>query len=508
MEYNTHKIPIISLISLGIMILAESAALYIIYSADILPLKFFLIIAAILISFSILTALLLLVHGRNKEKPVGTTRKIVSYFLILIVCTGCFCAAKFFYTLTSTFDTVAGDSAALLHYGVYVVSDDPAQSIEDTAAYSYGSSAGYSEDVLNEVSRQAGQEITAANYDNPFQMLAAFYSGEVQAVILDEAYLDIVSEAEPYSDFFHAARCIFSFASEDRSSFDFTARSEAEGGSGAEEIISADPTETPFIMYLSGADSRYDVRSRNRSDVNILAVVNPETCQILLVNTPRDYYISNPAGDGAKDKLTHLGPYGVDCSAKGLSDLYGISIDYTARINFSGFERIIDAVGGITVHPAVTDATYRWRDEMTFDGQSALAFARNRGYEGGDRIRGKHQMEILRALADKLMSGSALGNYGEILESLQGMFTTDMPPDVIADFIKMQLNENPDWSFLSCSADGTDTTNAPYSMPGLYAYCMEPDMDTVHFASGLISRILAGEILTPEDTVYTKPEQP
>lgn len=60
-------------------------------------------------------------------------------------------------------------------------------------------------------------------------------------------------------------------------------------------------TNTPILIYLSGSDTRDQMLTTSRSDVNILAVVNPNTKQILLINTPRDYYIGNPAG-GAKDK--------------------------------------------------------------------------------------------------------------------------------------------------------------------------------------------------------------
>ncbi len=67
----------------------------------------------------------------------------------------------------------------------------------------------------------------------------------------------------------------------------------------------------PFVVYCSGSDEaglRY--HGQNRSDVNVLAVVNPTTRQILLVNTPRDYYLPL-AHNGEMDKLTHAGLYGV-----------------------------------------------------------------------------------------------------------------------------------------------------------------------------------------------------
>ena len=107
-------------------------------------------------------------------------------------------------------------------------------------------------------------------------------------------------------------------------------------------------TKEPFVVYLSGVDNRGELTEKARSDVNILAVVNPVTKQAVLINTPRDYYV-DLAGTDSKDKLTHAGLYGVETSMATLGNLYGINVDQYLRINFAGFISIIDAVGGVDV---------------------------------------------------------------------------------------------------------------------------------------------------------------
>ena len=67
-------------------------------------------------------------------------------------------------------------------------------------------------------------------------------------------------------------------------------------------------TKEPFVIYLSGVDTRGELTENARSDVNILAAVNPVTKRVALVNTPRDYYV-DLAGTSSKDKLTHAGLY-------------------------------------------------------------------------------------------------------------------------------------------------------------------------------------------------------
>ena len=108
-------------------------------------------------------------------------------------------------------------------------------------------------------------------------------------------------------------------------------------------------TKEPFVVYLSGVDNRGDLTEKARSDVNILAVVNPTTKQVALINTPRDYYV-DLAGTDSKDKLTHAGLYGVETSMATLGNLYGVNVEHYLRINFAGFINIIDAIGGVDVY--------------------------------------------------------------------------------------------------------------------------------------------------------------
>ena len=68
-----------------------------------------------------------------------------------------------------------------------------------------------------------------------------------------------------------------------------------------------------------------------------------------LINTPRDYYV-DLAGTDSKDKLTHAGLYGVETSMATLGNLYGVNVEHYIRINFAGFIRIIDAIGGVDVY--------------------------------------------------------------------------------------------------------------------------------------------------------------
>lgn len=262
------------------------------------------------------------------------------------------------------------------------------------------------------------------------------------------------------------------------------------------------PAEEAFIVYLGGSDTRSSKLTKSRCDVNILAVINPNTKQTLLVNTPRDYYVSNPAGNGAKDKLAHCSLYGMDNSKQALSDLYGLPVAYGGVINFKGFETLIDALGGVTVYSETAFTTTAGgysikQGENTLNGAQALAFARERSkLSGGDNTRGKNQMQVLTAMVQQLSGGNLLARWREILDSLEGMFTTDMPLRTITKFATNHLSELGEWEIFSVSVTGKNGTDYNWSSGGS-AYVMYPD-DSVAQVAALMQRVLDGETLSSE----------
>jgi RNA polymerase sigma factor (sigma-70 family) len=95
-----------------------------------------------------------------------------------------------------------------------------------------------------------------------------------------------------------------------------------------DEIVkNVDVKNESFNLYISGIDTYGSIASLSRSDVNIVATVNPQTHQILLVSIPRDYYVQLDGTEGSyKDKLTHAGIYGVNMSINTIEDLLDIHI--------------------------------------------------------------------------------------------------------------------------------------------------------------------------------------
>ena len=274
-----------------------------------------------------------------------------------------------------------------------------------------------------------------------------------------------------------------------------------------------------FTVYLSGTDSNGRVANSARSDVNILAVVNPKKGKILLVATPRDYYVTL-ASKGAKDKLTHAGIYGINESAKTLGNLYNVDINYYARINFISFVKLIDTLGGINVDVEKPDYRYNLDIDcgsgyvceqnsnrefgnnlikikygnQTLNGEQALAYSRNRHqYASGDVARQKHQQQVLESITDKLMSKTILTKYNSILKSLSNGIKTNIDKDTISKLVTKQLKDYIGWNIESVVATGKDAYNYAYSTGKSKVYVIEPDEESVNSIKDKIKEVISNE---------------
>ena len=263
-------------------------------------------------------------------------------------------------------------------------------------------------------------------------------------------------------------------------------------------------TTEPFVVYLSGVDNRGELTEDARSDVNILAVVNPATKRVALINTPRDYYV-DLAGTDSKDKLTHAGLYGVETSMETLGNLYGIEVDEYVRINFAGFIDIVDALDGIDVYsdytftsvgsPGYYDPTDFVEGWNHLDGKAALAFARERhAFATGDIQRGINQMKVIDAMLEKIKSPALLTNYSRLLAAVADNFVTSLSSGQIAALVRMQLSDFAAWDIENCSVTGSSSSSTHcYSAQGQKLYVMTPDEASVDAAKALIQSVLSGE---------------
>lgn len=249
----------------------------------------------------------------------------------------------------------------------------------------------------------------------------------------------------------------------------------------AQKAAVADSSK-PFAIYISGIDTYGEISTVSRSDVNMLAIANPKTQQLLLINTPRDYYVQLHGTTGTKDKLTHAGIYGVDMSRKTLEDLYQIEIPYYVRVNFSSLVSIVDTLGGIEVYSDYDFKSFH-TGYNTLNGKQALEFSRERySFSEGDRQRGRNQQRVIEAIVAKMSTPGALVNYQSLLNSVGGAVQTNIPPAFITSLASSQVQGGKRWSTKSISVDGTGSKGPTYSMGAQQLYIMIPDQTSLQAA--------------------------
>ncbi len=493
---------------------AEALSLYAIIRLDMLPAKYTLVLVGIYALGLLVTGLMMFISPRWPSH--ASVRRTIACILAVLIIALCVMAYLAVSKLHSTVSQIVEEPDDTVVREVYVLTDDPAQSISDAAGYIFGIvenyDEAYTELAIAAIEDAVGGTVTTKAYATVYEMIDALYAGECGAIILNSGYLGFLELEEAYMDFEERTRILYEapidtalLPPEETQPDDGADVTEPEETEPAEPAELKSISQRPFIVYISGSDTRnYYLSKKGRNDVNILAVVNPLTHQVLLLNTPRDYYIPNPAGGGRLDKLTHCGVYGVDCSIKALANLYDTDVDYYARINFTGFEKLVDAMGGITVNSSYgfTAGGYTIVKGINhFDGAQALVFARER-YQlpGGDNARGKNQMKVIQAMIAKLTSGTTiLSNYAGILDSLSGMFATSVEMQEISELVKLQLDKMPTWNVQTFAVTGSTGRAITYSMPGSNLSVMFQNEAYVNHAKDLINRVLSGQTLTAAD---------
>ena len=480
----------------ALLLCAVSAIAFavILVSTMLLPGKY---IAVVLVGLALVIALVTVLIWNPGKKGRCITGAVLSVLFSAVFIIG----AVYINKGVDTAKEITTPQEETANVGIYVRADDINDFSQVAATYRYGILAQQdrenTDDAIEQLDRQYNVTITPQEYDGLPQLINAILGKDVDAIILNSAYLDLLPEMEGYetaADQLKEVTITYVKRRVVEAQLDPDALNRLHGNT-TEEDTNDDAGEV-FTVFISGIDSRSGLVAKSRSDVNILASVNTATHKVVLISTPRDYYVPLSISGGAKDKLTHAGIYGIDVCMDTMAMLYDVDVDYYFRVNFSGFEDIIDALGGITVSSdyAFTAGGYSYvQGENQMDGAKALAFVRERhSFAEGDRQRGKNQLALIRAVIQKAMSPEWLVNYNSVMNSLSGSFETSVPYDLISKIIRNQLSTGGSWSVSTYSVDGTGDSQVPYSM-SQKAYVMVPDQSTVDTAKQMIQDLYDGK---------------
>ena len=206
---------------------------------------------------------------------------------------------------------------------------------------------------------------------------------------------------------------------------------------------------------------------QNLTDTLMVLSINPQNSQAALLSLPRDLYVSVPfLNFGTKiNSVYQLGlnnsgkdsQMAAEIILKTVEDITSLKLDYYVILNFDGFEKIIDSLGGINIQnerdlydprypgPNYSYETFELKKGLHhLDGRTALKYARERHADPqGDFGRAKRQQQIMEAAKNKFFSAQTLLNVfslNEIFNALEENIVTDITPQEIAGFLELARN--------------------------------------------------------------------
>jgi LCP family protein required for cell wall assembly len=256
----------------------------------------------------------------------------------------------------------------------------------------------------------------------------------------------------------------------------------------------APETQTPYTggrlnILLIGADQR-PKQSIFNTDTLIVASLDPKTSQVTMFSLPRDtIQVPLPPGPAqsvfgsvfpckinglwaAAQQRPDIFPgnnaqRGYQALKDTLGNLYGLNIPYYAEVNFDGFRKVVDAVGGVTINVQipVLDDQYPGDDGRThriyipaglqhMTGAQALEYARSR-HVSSDYDRAARQQRVLFSLKDQVDVNSLIPKLPDLIAAFKSTIHTDIPVDKLPALMQ--------------AASGVDTSN-------IHSYVFSPPL--------------------------------
>ncbi len=208
-------------------------------------------------------------------------------------------------------------------------------------------------------------------------------------------------------------------------------------------------TPDTITFLLLGSDLRPG--ASYRTDTIVIAIVRPHDGQVALISVPRDLWVNIPTVGMNRINTAYQSGEIYDYPGGGpgllkdtlLANL-GLQIDHTAMVDFDGFRRIVDTLGGIDVPIACSYTDWRLVDPsydpynednwalfttgqglIHMDGDYALWYARSRS-KSNDFDRGRRQQEVLRAIYGQALRTDTLSQLPQLYTDLSSSIITDL----------------------------------------------------------------------------------
>ena len=188
----------------------------------------------------------------------------------------------------------------------------------------------------------------------------------------------------------------------------------------------------PLNVLVLGVDTRPDSQEMgSRTDTIMLVQVVPKSGDVKLLSVPRDLFVEVEPGE--RDKINAAYNFGgVERTIDALENYTGVPVDHYAVVDFEGFERVIDAMGGVRVDVGDGQFPEKWRmgqDVQRLNGHKALIYARYRGTPGADLDRMQRQRELVGALRSEALRWHTVKTLPQIMAVMNENVQTNLDVD-------------------------------------------------------------------------------
>lgn len=215
-------------------------------------------------------------------------------------------------------------------------------------------------------------------------------------------------------------------------------------------------------ILLVGIDQRYE-DEMSRSDTNLLLSIDPVNKKLVLISLPRDSLVTLPGYEG-DEKLAHAHSYGgVPLLTKTVESILNIEIPYYVEVNFDGFVKMIDLIGGITIdvekdmdyESYLGDVKIHLKKGLQhLNGEKALEYVRFRMDETGDIGRMERQQKFIKAVIKQALEISNTLRLQKALLELKNWVKTNLEPTQIIK-LGLIIKNIKDENMISMTLPGT-----------------------------------------------------
>lgn len=451
-----------------------------VFSLNVLPMKYFILITILLLIIDIGTLLLI----KKKNKGLKVLGYFISILLMIISGVGIYYLSKTNQFLNDAFDN-ASNSYTNTYYVITLNNDDYSEiaDIKDEKLGYYTSVPN-----IDEALEKLKETVTTKNeeYEDIQQLFKDLDKEKIAATVIESSVYNFLTEESELFD------------KEDYKilyEFDITIEEEVE------EIVD---DGNNFSVYIGGADF-----TGKNNDFNMVVTVNKKNHKILLTSIPRDYYVTI-SGKGMKDILGYVGYFGINTSRKTVEELFETNIDYYVKIDTNSLVGLVDTLGGVefcsdtaftTTHAMVIGSYDNSTGKKlsvakgckTYSGIEILTISRERkAFTDGDRQRQKNCQAIMISIFKKMVSPELITNYANILSSVSDLYTTNIPKELVTEIAKDTIDNGASWTFEQQSVTGRDSSGYVH-LGTVKDYVMIPNQDSINAAIQKIKLIKAGK---------------